>query len=246
MKKLNAVVIDDEVNARAALMGVVSANFPDIEFVGQAKNLPEGIKLIRKVNPDIVFLDVEMPEFSGLEILDFFDIKDINFHLVFVTAYDKFALDAFELSATDYIVKPVQVSDIERLLNKIAKLKPVNEEVKSVQNNNHQKIILNANGGQVFVDANDIIYIRADGSYSDVILAGDKRLCISKRLAEFEKLMSMNNFFRIHRSHIINLNHITKISKVDGGSVFMSDGVELSISKDKKTELENKLDHLRI
>lgn len=247
MNKITALIIDDEAHARIALKGIIEENIENVSIIGEGKNLPEGVKLIKKQAPDVVLLDIEMPEFSGLEILDFFKPEEINFKIVFVTAYSQYALNAFHLSAIDYIVKPIQIDDLKRAFNKISPTST--QEIKALKNNLHpeasKKIILNTNGIQEFLNIQDILYIKADGSYSDVIL-NDKKICVTKRLAEFEKLQEVGPFLRIHRSHIININHISKISKADGGSVFMSDGAELSISKEKRSELEALIKVIRI
>lgn len=247
MNKVTALIIDDEAHARIAIKGIIQENLENVSIIGEGKNLPQGVKLIKKHSPNVVLLDIEMPEFSGLEILDFFKPEEVNFKIIFVTAYSQYALNAFNLSAIDYIVKPIQIDDLKRAFNKIRPTGTL--EFKALKNNLQaepsKKIILNTNGIQEFLDIQDILYIKADGSYSDVLLT-DKKICVSKRLAEFEKLQDVGPFLRIHRSHIVNINHISKISKADGGSVFMSDGVELSISKEKRIELEELIKAIRI
>lgn len=247
MNKIKALIIDDESHARAALSGILQENVENISIVGQAKNLPSGVKMIKKLAPDIVFLDIEMPEFSGLEILDFFHNEEVNFKIIFVTAYTEYALKAFQLSAIDYIVKPIQIEDVKRAMNKIKPTESIRlEALKSNLNPEaNKKIILSANGVLEFLEINDILYIKADGSYSDVVLR-DRKICVTKRLAEFEKLQDSGPFVRIHRSQIVNINHIQKISKTDGGSVFMTDGAELSISKEKRQELDQLLKLVKI
>lgn len=247
MNKVKAIIIDDEAHARAALKGIIEENLSSIEILAEAKNLPEGIKMIKKHSPDVVLLDIEMPEFSGLEILDFFNEDEVGFKIIFVTAYNQYALSAFQLSALDYIVKPVQLNDLKRAFNKIDPTQLTNiKGLKSIlENSEEKKIILNVNGLQEIIEVNDILYIKADGSYSDVILK-NKKICITKRLAEFEKLQDIAPFIRIHRSQIVNINHIQKISKSDGGCVFMTDGAELSISKEKRQELDDLLKLVRI
>jgi two-component system LytT family response regulator len=247
MKTINAIIIDDEAHARAALKGIIEENIDSVNILSEAKNLPEGVKLIKKYSPDIVFLDIEMPEYSGLEILDFFQNIEVNFKIIFVTAYTEYALNAFQLSAIDYIVKPIQLKDLKRALLKI---EPTNNSKLEVLKSNlgidtTKKIILNTNGVQEFLNIEEIINIKADGSYSDVILT-DRKICITKRLAEFEILQTTGSFFRIHRSHIINIHHIKRLSRVDGYSVIMSNGQELPISKEKKSDLEKMIKLIKI
>lgn len=120
MTRIRAIIIDDEANARAALRGIIEENIQMIEIVDETKNIPDGVKAIYKLKPDLVFLDIEMPGYSGLDILDFFNEGEVNFKIVFVTANNQHALDAFKLSAIDYIVKPVQLESIQRAINKLS------------------------------------------------------------------------------------------------------------------------------
>jgi len=242
------IIIDDEQNARAVIKGMLNENFQNIEVVGEAKDLPNGVLLIRQLKPHIVFLDIEMPEHSGLEILDFFGENEIDFQIVFVTAYDQFALEAFKLSAIDYIVKPIQLDELKRAINKAGNFdaKSFNAIVSNQTTEKTKKLVVNVGGVQHIIKIDDIIYVKADGSYSHLILKDGTKHLLTKKLIEFEVLEQFPDFLRIHRSHIINIQHISKIYKVDGGSIEMINGDELSISKEKKNELENKLEILRI
>lgn len=249
--KYKAIIIDDEKHARAAIRGLIESNVQEIEILDEAKNLPDGVKLIHKLNPNLVFLDIEMPGYSGLEILEFFETEKVDFHIVFTTAYSKYALNAFELSAVDYLVKPIQLEHIQRVINKLGRIenlkyKTLKENLNKDNDKKASKIILNTGSTQFVISVNDIIYIKADGSYSNVHLKNGEKHCISKRIAEFEVLEDLGYFLRIHRSHIINLNYVEKIIKNDGGSVVLSNGEEFSINKDKKTQLEKLLVHLKI
>jgi len=246
---ITAIIIDDEAHARAAIKGISEDNIPELSIIGEAKNLPDGVKMIRQLNPNVVFLDIEMPGYSGLEILDFFGDNEINFHIIFVTAYNEYALNAFQLSAIDYLVKPVQLEDIKRSLKKIGSVSSHQMETLksnlSTENQNH-KIIVTTSGNQLILELNNIIYIKADGSYCDIILTNGEKICVTKRISEFDKIQDFPHFMRIHRSHIVNIKHITKIVKSDGGFIQMVNGDELSISKDKKQELEKSIASLII
>jgi two-component system, LytTR family, response regulator len=241
--KIKALVVDDEINARRSLIGILESYFPQVEIVGEAKDVPEAVKAIHKSKPQVVFLDIEMPGYSGLTILDFFDNSAIDFKLIFVTAYSEYALNAFELSAIDYVLKPIRKEAIERALSKIIPLQ-VNQldslrehlEHNSVPTNN-KKIALHTSEGLLFVKLDDIIYLKADGSYTHIFFQNCPRITTTKRLMEYEKLETIGKFLRIHRSQIINLNQIARITKQDGGTVVMSNGDELSISNDKKSIL---------
>lgn len=247
MNKVKALIIDDELHARRALRGMIEDNLNEIELVGEAKNLPEGVKLIRKLQPQIVFLDVEMPEYSGLEIMDFFAQDEINFQIIFVTAYSDYAINAFELSALDYLIKPLQLEQLKKAVAKVpqASGKSVETLKQNLDDNSPKRLVLWVNGYQELFNLEDIIYIKADGSYCDVILK-DRKICVSKRLSDFERLQEFGPFLRIHRSHMINLLYVHKISKAEIGTLFMIDGAELSISKEKRSALDEMVERLKI
>ena len=248
MKTLKAIIIDDETNARLVIRGMMKENFPAVQVLGEAKDLPSGVKLIHQFNPDIVFLDIEMPQFSGLEIVDFFPPEQINFQIIFVTAYDKYAIDAFKVSAIDYLIKPVQLEDLGRAIQKVENLNTLKYQTlkENLKSEKPKKILVNGAGGQIIIPIEDILYIKADGSYSDIFLADGTKHCVTKKLIDFEVLKQTNDFERVHRSFIINLQHVQKFFKSDGGGVVMSNGEELSVSKEKREELEQRLALIRI
>ncbi len=235
---MKAIIVDDELHARLALRGIIEENFKQVEILQECKNVPEAVIAINKHNPDIVFLDISMPGQSGLELFDFFE-DEVNFQVIFVTAYNEYALNAFEKSAVDYLLKPVRISALERALGKVTKNERLNvpDLRQNLELEPEKKVILNTGDGLVFLKLNDILYLKADGSYTHFITADKKKIVVSKRISEFEKLESMGTFIRIHRSQIINYNHIKKILKQDGGAVVMSDDVELSIASERKQKL---------
>jgi len=245
--KITALIVDDETNARLSLRGMLEENFKQVEIVGEAKDIPEAVQLIHKLNPQIVFLDIEMPGYSGLTLIDFFDKKAIHFKIIFVTAYSEYAINAFELSAIDYILKPIRKEHLERAIQKIIpqeslQLNTLKENFQlTSQNLNDKKIVLKTSEGLLFKKLDEIIYFKADGSYTHIHFTNQTRITTTKRLNEYERLEEIGHFMRIHRSQMINLNHIQKITKNDGGSVIMSNNDELSISNDKKQELIDKM-----
>lgn len=247
MSIIKAIIIDDELQARRALKGMLSENLPEVELAGEARNLPDGVKLIRKIKPDLVFLDVEMPEYNGLEIVDFFAEESVSFQIIFVTAYTDYALSAFEISALDYLVKPIQLEQLKKAVGKVPK--PSGTALMALgQNLNAQgpkRLVLWVNGYQELFPLEDVMYIKADGSYCDVVLS-DRKVCVTKRLSEFEKLEEFGPFLRIHRSHIINLSFVQKIAKAEVGSLFMKDGAELSISKEKRARLDYLIEQFKV
>lgn len=245
---MRAIIVDDELNARLALRGILEENFPEIEIVAENVDVPSAVKSIHAFQPELVFLDIAMPGYSGLELLNFFDVNTINFKIIFVTAFAEYAINAFELSAVDYILKPVRIDALQRALTKVNDSNSL-EKIKVLQNNldlpQNKKIALNTGDGITFIELLDILYLKADGSYTHFFLSNKNKITVSKKISEFERLEQVGNFMRIHRSHVINLERIQKILKQDGGTVIMDNGDELSISSDKKTILLEKFDSFR-
>jgi two-component system LytT family response regulator len=245
---MRAIIVDDERNARLALRGVLEEYFPEIEIVSESVDVPSAVKSIHVNKPELVFLDIAMPGYSGLELLKFFDESQINFKIIFVTAYAEYAINAFELSAVDYILKPIRVEALQRALSKLNEGKSL-DSLKVLQGNlempQNKKIALNTGDGITFIELQDILYLKADGSYTHFFISNISKITISKKISEFERLEQIGNFMRIHRSHIINLERIQKILKQDGGTVVMDNGDDLSISNDKKALLLEKFDSFR-
>lgn len=245
---MRVLLVDDEANARMALRGVIESHFPELIIVDEARDLPEAVRKINQQQPDLVFLDIEMPGYSGLELTNFFDSDKINFKIVFVTAYSEYALQAFEMSAIDYLLKPVRKDQIQRA---IEKMQPTNTlQLEALQHNTSsqedKRIGLQLGDGLLFVKLSQIMYLRADGSYTHIHLTDGQRLTVTKKLLEYEKLEHWGDFMRIHRSHIINLQQINKILKQDGGIVVMNDGENFAISSEKKPALMSRFETYKL
>lgn len=235
---MRAIIVDDEMHARMALRGILEENFTEVQIIDECKNVPEAVVSINKHHPDVVFLDISMPGHSGLELFDFFEDK-VDFQVIFVTAYNEYALNAFEKSAVDYILKPVRISALERAIQKAKKYEQtaLTNLRSTLEIPSEKKVILPTGDGMVFLKLCDILYLKADGSYTNFITTDKRKIMVSKRISEFEKLENMGTFIRIHRSQIINYNHIKKILKQDGGVVVMENNEELSISAERKQKL---------
>lgn len=215
-----AIIIDDEEMARMLLKGMIEVYCPEVQVVELCNDLPNSIKAIRKHKPDIVFLDIEMPGHSGLELLDFFDENDIDFSIIFVTAYHQYAIQAFKLSAIDYLLKPINEKELIQAVSLFKK--QANNSKYGLLKQNLQspskKIALSISNSIVFVPLQDILFIKADGSYSHVYLNNNKSILTSKNLKHYEDVLSSElNFVRCHKSFMININHITEYVKSDGG-----------------------------
>ncbi len=247
---MKAIIVDDELNARLSLRGILEENFPHIVIVSESKDVPSAVKAIHEYKPELVFLDISMPGYSGLELLKFFDESQITFKIIFVTAFSEYAINAFELSAVGYILKPVRVDALEIALHKVMENNNDLEKLKALQTNMEnpleKKVALNTGDGITFLELNDILYLKADGSYTHFYTTNRHRITVAKKISDFERLEAMGNFLRIHRSHIINLARIQKILKQDGGTVIMENGESLSISAERKTGLYEKFQNFKL
>lgn len=247
MQKISAIIVDDEPNARRALRGLLEENFSQVEIVGECKSVPEAVKAINKFRPDLVFLDIAMPGYSGFELLDFFDEQNLVFKIIFVTAYSEHSLRAFETSAVDYILKPVRLEHLARALKKVnieGTLASENRQYQVLKENFSnqldKKIVLQTAETIFVVRMEDIIYMQAEGSYTRFFTTSHSVLTITKKLIDFEFLESSGPFFRTHRSYIVNLNHIKKVDKKEF-ILMMSNDAEVYLAQDKKNLLLEKI-----
>lgn len=242
---MKVVIIDDEKKARTLLQILLEENCPEVTDIYQAENLPLGVRLIHQEQPDLVFLDIEMPSYSGIQILDFIDPKSIQFELIFTTAYSQYALKAFELNAIDYLLKPLRPDQIQQAVNKVKEkvgqqqlTKRLEELRKTLSAPNISKIAFPLSDGILFVAFDDLILLEADRMYTKVCTKSEGDFIVSKPLKFFTKhLENVKSFYRPHRSFLINLQYIKKYVSKDGGYILMDNGSMVSVSKDKKKEL---------
>lgn len=244
---INAIIIDDEKKCISLLQKTIEKQFNDINIVATAANADEGITLIRQHEPDLIFLDIEMPNKNGFDLLMAFD--DINFDVIFTTAYNQYAIKAIKFSALDYILKPIDPDDLKTAINrfkqkqKTSQKNQINLLFDNLKNlkNTFSKISVSTNEGVIFLNITDIIYCEATGSYTQFYLRNNEKLLSSRTLKDFDELLAEHNFFRIHHSFLININEIKRYIKGDGGSVIMSNGDEVPVSRRKKEEFMRKL-----
>lgn len=243
---IKAIIIDDEPKAVKMLQAIIEDTCEgDVEVVATCQDLPEGIKAIKKYHPSLVFLDIDMPGYSGLQILDFFNEDEIDFDIVFTTAYNEYALQAFRLSAIDYILKPIQPElireSVNRIINKHNKAENIQKFSTLKQNLDIEgtKRIAVAIGQSIkFLSLNDIVMIKADGAYSEIVLQDDSKLLISKNLKHFEDLLSFaESFIRVHKSFLINSKYVNEYVKSEGGYLILNNKYEVSITHDKVDKL---------
>jgi two-component system LytT family response regulator len=243
---IKAIIIDDEERARTTLSSLLKDYCKNVEIIESCSNVPEGVLAINKLRPQLVFLDIEMPEFNGFELLSFF--REVDFEIIFVTAYNEYALKAFEVSAVDYVLKPVDIDKLQAAVEKAEtrlntfdmqnRLEVLKESFKNEQFN---KIALPVADGLWFVDTTDIVYLEADGAYTEVWLRNGSKILVSKKIKFFEDVLDKRpNFFRSHRSYLVNINFIKKYNKSDN-ALTLDNGKTVVISRDRKSEFENQL-----
>lgn len=241
-KNMKAVIIDDESRAVTILEMVVTEYCEGVEIAGKAYNINDGIEEIRKKQPDLIFLDIEMPDGNGFDVLKAF--PDRNFDVVFVTAYNHYALKAIKYSAADYILKPVDIEEVKTAIEKIRNRKSspgavfpdLNELMLNIRAGAVRRIAVPSSDGSEFINVDDIMYIEAERSYCNIVLVNDKKMLVSKNLSNIEELLPHDIFFRIHKSFLININCMKKYYRTDGGYVEMTDGKKMSIARNKKDE----------
>lgn len=237
------IIIDDEPKARILLASIIKDYCPQLEIVAQCEDLPQGIKAIKKEKPSLVFLDIEMPGHSGLELLDFFNDDEINFSVIFTTAYNEYAVQAFRFSAIDYLLKPLQhtqlVEAVERFVKKqeqqsTAQLKSLKENLNTNSSWEDKRVAVPSGQTIHFFKPNEIILIKGEAAYSEIHLSNGNKLLASRNLRHFEDLLKdIPVFFRSHKSYIINRREVKEYIKSDGGYLSMSNGMQAGISTDK-------------
>lgn len=245
MNSISAIIVDDEPGARLVLKQLILQNSNSINVVSECSNLIEAVREIKEKKPNVVFLDVQMPKYAGYEIGTFFD--EINFEIIFVTAYDKYAIRAFELNAMDYIVKPIERSRLASAINKLEhkidskrqsqEYFHLLETIKDVKN---AKLIIPEVGDRKILDVNDIIYIEADGSYAKFYMQNQEDFVASKTLKYFEKRLNDLHFFRVHRTFLVNVDFVESLNKKEH-SISLSNGKKLKIARGRIEEFEKAL-----
>lgn len=238
---LKAVIIDDEAKARRILESFVTEYCPQLTIAGTAPDVVQGVKLVQKENPDIVFLDIEMPGYNGFQLLEFFD--DINFEVIFVTAYSEFALKAFQVSAVDYLLKPVQIDQLIKAVEKAEKIRGnslIKERLETLKANLQEqqikKIVVPVSEGSLFIDIKDITHLKAEGSYVNIYLKDGNKILVSRNIKDYEnQLTQVEGFFRTHRSYLVNIAFIKSVSS-DSTEAILTSGQTISIARERKQD----------
>jgi len=240
---IRTVLIDDESNSLEMMEWLLKTYCPQVQIEAMCNAASKGIEAINKYKPDVVFLDIEMPHMNGFDMLE--EFEKLTFDVVFCTAYDQFAIKAFKYSALNYLLKPVDPEDLKETIRRIEERKgsPSREQLELLLENirqsvkpTAQRIALTTGDGMIFVPTAEILYCEAESNYTNVVLLGGKKILVSKVLKEIDEALAGQDFFRIHNSYLVNLNHITKFVRGDGGYVVMQDGSSVGISRSRRQE----------
>lgn len=254
MSEIKAIIVDDEQHCIDALKTMLQKKCPEVTVLGGVNSVKDAKELIMDVQPDVVFLDVEMPHQNGFELLKMFD--KINFDVIFTTAYEQYALKAIKFNALDYLLKPFSVKELQDAIQKCVSRR--NAAANSAQpdvvtsplevflqnmktlHQTHKKIALPTINGLVFMPVQNIVRCESTGNYTRIFFTDKKNLMVSRPLKEFEELLTDVDFFRVHNSHLINLQQMQSYIQGEGGFALMSDGTQVEISRRRKADFLKK------
>ncbi len=235
---MKILIIDDEKRARLNLNLILSEYCPAVEVVAECENLAQGIKAIRKHQPHLVLLDIEMPGHSGLELFDFFNEDEINFSVIFTKAYNEYAIQAFKFSAIDYLLKPIVPEELVNAIKRLEKQQGKLEQIQILKENFAKekltKIAVPSGSSLIFLDTNKIVYLKGEGAYSELFLCDGTKHLVTRNLKNFEDILCNDErFVRIHKSYIVNVSYVIAFNKSDGGSLSLENKWQIPISSDK-------------
>jgi two-component system LytT family response regulator len=241
---MKALIIEDEERAATMLGQMLHQIDPLIEVADKCSDLPVGVKAIRRLKPQLVFLDIELPVYSGLQLLEFFEPEEIDFRIIFTTAYNQYAIKAFEMSAIDYLLKPIQEEKLRAALEKFYKQQsiPAGATFSALKQNlkseECRKLVIPVSNGYELIDLTDLLYLKAEGSYTQIFIDRRPPVMVSRNLKYFEELLqSTGGFIRIHRSYLANIRRAKKILRSEGGQLVLDDSSQLPIVPEKIEEV---------
>ncbi|MBS1652025.1 MAG: response regulator transcription factor [Bacteroidetes bacterium] len=249
---IKTIIIEDEQKSREVLLSIITKHCPMLQVVGQATNVTEGVNLIKNENPELVFLDISMPDGSGFDLLE--KTSNNKFEVIFATASDQHAIKAIKYSACDYLLKPIDADELKTAVDKILQKKNTAQGIENINfliqqlkrsDENFQKITLPTGNAYEVINLKDIIHCSADGSYTKFHLSDSRTLLVSFSLKHYEELLPENEFFRVHHQHLINTSHVIRVLKEDSGYAIMSDGSKIEISRRKKDDFLKYLNHAK-
>jgi two-component system LytT family response regulator len=238
-----AIIIDDEAHTRHTIRKMLADNCPALTIVAEANSVSSGVEAIKNHKPDLIFLDIKMDDGTGFDLLE--KLKPIDFKIVFITAYNQYAIKAFKFSALDYLLKPVDVDDLAQAVKKAGEsqqkdfntqLNNLNEHIHSQDKNLKKIIVRNANSISL-IAVKDIVYCESDSNYTNIYLSQQQKIMVSATLKEYEELLIDYGFFRVHKSYLINLRYITRFEKAEGGTVILVNDIRIPVASRKKDML---------
>jgi len=235
MQTFKTIIIDDEENSRSNTKSMLASYCPEIEVIAEAGSGMEGKKLIQELKPEVVFCDINMPGMTGLEMIDGLVHRD--FCLIFLTAYSEHGINAVKAGAIDYLLKPLLLGELQGAVKKVV----THYEHKSgtlapATGSDKNLVLINHSKGFTLIDYKDIVWLEASDNYTNIFLNTGKKIVASKTLKEFEAILPTTVFFRIHRSSLINIDFIKEYSNAEGGTIIMSDGTSIQVSKARSQE----------
>lgn len=238
--KIQAVIIEDEPKSLLTLESLLERYCPEVKIIATAGSVEIGLHVMAENSPELVFMDIAMPDGDAFDLLN--KIGHIDFEIIFITAYNDFALRAFEFSALHYLLKPIHYLELQAAVQRFMKVRSydtlrtrldiLNNSIK----NHFDKISLPSNDGLTIVELKEIVRLEAAGNYSTVYLANEQSIVVTKTLFQFEEILDGLNFIRIHNTHLINLDYVKRYQRGQGGTVTMNDGTQLAVSRGRKAE----------
>lgn len=241
---LKVVIVEDEKHSRETLKSLLEEFCKDVQVIATAGSVSEAVKVLSVFSPDVVFLDIELQSGVGFDVLN--QIKDPSFEVIFTTAFEKYAIKAIKFSSLDYLLKPIDLDELQQAVEKARNRMDTNiyrQQIDTLmhslsrETNKQEKICLATTAGMEFIAIEDIILCKADGSYTSFVLKDKNSLLVSKHLKEYENLLADQQFMRVHNSYLINLKEVKKYIKSDGGYIIMSNDMHVSLSPRKKDDL---------
>lgn len=247
---LRTIIIDDEVLMRQTLKKLVHEHCPHVKLVAQADGVKTGMQAIRHHQPDLVLLDIRLEDGTGFDLLK--QLEPIDFKVIFITAYDEYAIKAIKFSALDYLLKPVEPEDLKQAVDKAEKiiLKELNTQLSVLSDNMQQgnvasrKIILKTFDNVHLVKVGDIVYCESDDNYTTFYLIDNSKIMMSNTLKEYEEMLGDYGFFRVHKSYLVNLAHIVRFEKAEGGNLVLTNSHNVPVSFRKRELLLEMLDRI--
>ena len=247
MQKFKAIIIDDIAQSRATLKEDLDTYCPEIQVIGEAEGVVSGARLLKELTPDVLFLDIQMPDGTGFDLLEI--LPKVAFKIIFTTASDAFAIRAFRFSAVDYLLKPIDPDDLIESVNKLKSFPHTGQNLDLLLDNmknqeTPKKLSLHTQDKIQIVTVSDIIRCESSGNYTIFHFSDGTNLMVTRTLKEYDQLLGDSGFFRVHQSHLVNQKHITAFVKTEGGYLLMSNGQHVSVSLRKKAAVMEMLEKL--